>query len=206
MPKKDNRPPKNIISKRYFNENAKDIRKTWTGIKNIVNIQRTTKTNFNANRERYLNTSLDSNFVLRSSDTGEIILIIDSSASSKVTRPHSIPTEILKLINLLFQPLKEKINLSFATGKYPNKLTIAKVFHIIVSNYRPISFLSNINKIFEKLLYSRLYSFLSLHNCIYDLQFGCRETHLKHALFSLTEMVRDSLDNGNFAGGIFIDL
>ena len=75
------------------------------------------------------------------------------------------------------------------------------------SNYRPISLLSNINKIFEKLVYSRLYSFLNLHNSIYDLQFGFRAKHpTNHALISLTENIREALDSGKFACGIFIDL
>ena len=74
-------------------------------------------------------------------------------------------------------------------------------------NYRPISLLSNINKIYEKLMYSRLYNFLNLHNCIYDLQFGFRGKHsTNHALLSLTENICDALDNYNFACGIFIDL
>ena len=116
---------------------------------------------------------------------------------------------------LQFFPLKEIINLSFATGIYPDPLKIAKVIPIFknkgdelqVSNYRPISLLSNVNKIFEKLAYSRLYSFLNLYNCIYELQFGFRAKHsTNHALFSLTEMIREALDQGNFACGIFIDL
>ena len=129
---------------------------------------------------------------------------------------YCIPTEILKIIkqNICY-PLKEIINISFATGTYPDKLKIAKVIPIfknkgdelLVSNYRPISLLSNINKIFEKLVYSRVYSFLNLHNCIYELQFGFRAKHsTNNALFSITEMVRDALDNSNFACGIFIDL
>ena len=75
-----------------------------------------------------------------------------------------------------------------------------------VNNYRPISLLSNINKIFEKLVYSRLYSFLELHECIFELQFGFRSKHsTNHALTSLTETIRDALDNSNFACGIFVD-
>ena len=63
------------------------------------------------------------------------------------------------------------------------------------------------NKIFKKLAYSRLYSFLNIYNCIYELQFGFRAKHsTNHALFSLTETVREALDSGNFACGIFIDL
>ena len=111
--------------------------------------------------------------------------------------------------------MKEIINISFATGIYADILKIAKVIptfknkgdQLHVMNYRPISLLSNINKIFEKLVYSRIYSFLNLHNCIYELQFGFRANHFtNHALLSITEMIREALDNSNFACGIFIDL
>ena len=110
--------------------------------------------------------------------------------------------EILKLLKFnLCEPLKEIINLSFATGLYPDQLKVATVIPIfigdllLVSNYRPISLLSNINKIFEKLVYSRIFSFLTLQNCIYELHFGFRGNHsTNHALFSITEMIRKSLD------------
>ena len=50
------------------------------------------------------------------------------------------------------------------------------------------------------------YSFLNIHNCIYELQFGFRAGHsTNHALFSLTEKIRVALDTGNFACGIFVD-
>ncbi len=168
------------------------------------------------NFAKYLNTPLDYNFLFRSADSTEIIMIINSLQSGKASGPYSIPTEILQTIkqNICY-PLKEIINMSFATGVYPDKLKIAKVIPIyknkgdqlLVSNYRPISLLSNINKIFEKLVYSRLYSFFNLHQCIFELQFGFRANHsTNHALFSLTEEIRKALDNSNFACGIFIDL
>ena len=165
---------------------------------------------------KYLSNPLNHNFLFKSVDSNEIIFIIDSLENSKATGPHSIPTEILKLIRFnISYPLKEIINMSFATGVYPDKLKIAKVIPIfknkgeqlLVSNYRPISLLSNVNKIFEKIVYSRLYSFLNLHNCIFELQFGFRAKHsTNHALLSITEMIREALDNSNFACGIFIDL
>ena len=109
----------------------------------------------------------------------------------------------------------EIINLSFATGNYIENLKIARVIPIykekgselLCSNYRPISLLSNINKIIEKLMHERLYSFLTKHNIIYDLQFGFRKKHsTTHALMKLTEDIRQALDSGKFSCGIFIDL
>ena len=61
----------------------------------------------------------------------EIISIIDSLNNSKASGPHSIPVEILKLLKFnLCEPLKEIINLSFATGVYPDQLKVAKVIPI----------------------------------------------------------------------------
>ena len=55
-------------------------------------------------------------------------------------------------------------------------------------------------------MYSRLYKFLSIHECIYDFQFGFRENHsTNHALVSLTESIHQALDGNNFACGVFID-
>ena len=53
------------------------------------------------------------------------------------------------------------------------------------SNYRPISILSVFSKIFEKLMYKRLYQFLDSFEILYPLQFGFREKHsTSHALVS----------------------
>ena len=107
------------------------------------------------------------------------------------------------------------INLSFSTGKYINKLKLSKVIPIYKEkgdklstiNYRPISLLSNVNKIFEKLMHKRLYNFLEEQKCIYDYQFGFRKYHsTTHALIDLTEDVRKAIDNNTFSCGVFIDL
>ena len=75
------------------------------------------------------------------------------------------------------------------------------------SNYRPISLLSVFSKIAEKLMYKRLYNFLEIHKILYDLQFGFRASHsVNHALISMTESIKNSLDNKKFGCGIFLDL
>ena len=168
----------------------------------------------NKQQEQNISQIICFNFIFKSVDAVEVICIINSLDAKKGSGPYSIPGDVLKALKAnLCHPLKSIINMSFATGIYPDQLKTAKVIPIfkkgdklLVSNYRPISLLSNINKIFEKLVYSRLYSFLELHNCIYELQFGFRARHsTQHALASLTEMVRQALDGGNFACGIFVD-
>ena len=119
----------------------------------------------------YLSDRVNRNFIFESADTLEVINIINSLDSTKGSGPYSIPSNILKALKAnLCHPLTSIINMSFATGVYPDLFKIAKVIptikkgdKLLVSKYRPISLLSNINKIFEKLVYSRLYSFLELH-------------------------------------------
>ena len=61
------------------------------------------------------------------------------------------------------------INLSFKNGIYLDNLKVSKVIPVFkekgskldYNNYRPISLLSNLNKIIEKLMHKRLSKFLS---------------------------------------------
>ena len=75
------------------------------------------------------------------------------------------------------------------------------------SNYRPISLLSNISKLYEKTMYNRLYGFLSRFNHLHTLQFGFRENHsTTHTLIKITDLIQKAIDKNEFACGIFIDL
>ena len=111
------------------------------------------------------------------------------------------------------QPLTELCNLIFFTGTFPDACKIAKVISLHkkdstleCNNYRPILLLSNIWKIIEKLLHERLYSFLEHSKCISNLQFGFRPIHsTNHALISITEQIKTSLDKNKFACGVFLD-
>ena len=76
-----------------------------------------------------------------------------------------------------------------------------------MSNYRPISLLSNIDKIFEKLKHSRLIEFLEEKQILYYRQFKFRKDFLtNHVILTLLEGIQKALDDGQFTCGIFIDL
>ena len=111
-------------------------------------------------------------------------------------------------------PLSKIFNLSMKTGTHPDCLKLAMVIPIHkkgskleVGNYRPISLLSNINKLLEKIIHERTYNFLEKYKCLYKHQYGFRKKHsTNHALIEITEKVRKALDSGKFACGIFVDL
>ena len=111
-------------------------------------------------------------------------------------------------------PLTELINLSFNQGKFPAVLKIASVTptfkkgdKLDVSNYRPISLISNISKIIKNLIHKRLNSFLEKNNIFYLFQFGFRYHHLtNHALIEMTDQIKEACDHGLYACGIYLDL
>ena len=75
------------------------------------------------------------------------------------------------------------------------------------SKYRPISLLSNIEKILEKLKYNRVYNFFIKNNLIYPLQFAFRQQYSTfHALISLTEDIKKNVDKANIGCDTFVDL
>ena len=74
-------------------------------------------------------------------------------------------------------------------------------------NYRPISLLSNISKIFERIMYNRILDFLDTFDLIYKYQFGFRKHHsTTYALLSMVEAIRYNLDQKIYTCGVFVDL
>ena len=105
-------------------------------------------------------------------------------------------------------------NLSFTTGTFPTLLKTAKVIPIHkkdsksnFTNYRPISLLSNLDKILEKLMHGRLSTFLNIQDIIYPLQIGFHQNYsASYALIHLNETIKEALDQGKYGCGIFVDL
>ena len=152
---------------------------------------------------------------IQPTDSEEIANIISSLNINKASRPFSIPNKILILLKQdISIQLADLFNLSFSSGSFPSTLKTAKVVSgfkkgskLDCCNYRPISLLSNVEKILEKLMYKRVYNFLTENNIIYDLQFGFRQKFsASHALINLTENIRQALDERYIGCGIFVVL
>ena len=74
------------------------------------------------------------------------------------------------------------------------------------SNYRPISLLSVFSKILERLMYGRLYAYLEKLNFLSPSVWLQGKHSTGHGLISMTEEIRNTIDNGNYGCGVFIDL
>ena len=117
-------------------------------------------------------------------------------------------------LDSIIEPLTHLINISFRSGVFPSELKLSKVVPIFksgdsnsVNNYRPISVLSFFSKVFERVVYNRVLDFLCKNNVLYDYQFGFRQKHsAQHALITLIDKIHTSLDNGDIAITILLDL
>ena len=132
-----------------------------------------------------LSEPVEETLTLRPLDKLEVTSIINSLNAKKAFAPASIPNNFLKLLkNELRKFISLLPNISFNKSMLPNILKIGNVTLIFKNNdpdlcnkYRPISLLSNISKIFEKVIHARLSEFLSRNNVLYEKQFGFRNQH-----------------------------
>jgi hypothetical protein len=145
----------------------------------------------------------------------EIFNLIVDLESKKGGGPYLLDSCVLKLhINIFSEILSTIFNKVFETGIYPNCLKLSKVIPVFKSgdktkltNYRPISTLSVIDKLLEKLLVLRVNSFLDTHNLLYNFQYGFRKySGTDVALVETADMINGSIDDGLYVCALFLDL
>ena len=74
-----------------------------------------------------------------------------------------------------------------------------------IKNYRPISLLTSISKVFEKAVFDQLSSYFAQYLC--ENQYGFRRLHsTEHALLELVDRITNDLDQGQISLAIFLDL
>lgn len=121
---------------------------------------------------------------------------------------------VKKCFGHLATPLGHIFNLSLSQGIFPEHLKIAKVTPIYkkgeeteLGNYRPISVLPFFSKVLEKIMYNRLYKYLTENKMLYNKQFGFRKSHsTEHAIIELVDQILSAFDQNDFVLGVFLDL
>ena len=106
---------------------------------------------------------------------------------------------------------KNTINLSLIQGIVPDDLKSARVVPIFKKNektevgkYRPVSILRIISKIFERVVYDQLETYLDERKLLYDLQSGFRPKYSTDTcLIHLTDFLKFQMDKGNAVGIVF---
>ena len=104
-------------------------------------------------------------------------------------------------------------NQSLLQGIFPENFKVSKVTPIDKGgedvdpfNYRPISTLSALTQIFEKIICEQLVNYLEKHKILYEFQFGFRKGHTtSQAIAEIAYNLRDAIDNNLYSCGVFLD-
>ena len=128
----------------------------------------------------------------------------------------NITNKYLKLIkNEIAYPLSVLINIIILRGEVPQQWKTAKVIPLYkkkgqmaeMTNYRPISLLSSLSKIMEKIVANQIVKHLSQNSILSKSQFGFRKNHnTTHAIWSLVLQLLNGKSNKNELSATFFDL
>ena len=140
---------------------------------------------------------------------------ISELAAKNSCGPDNISSILLKrLATHVVSPLTVMINQSLCTGIFPEKLKVAKVIPLykkgdnhLFHNYRPISLLSTVSKIFEKTVFTQVYNYFCGHKLFNESQYGFRKCHSTElAAIELVDRLSNYLDAGKVPVSVFLDL
>ena len=116
--------------------------------------------------------------------------------------------------DIICTPLANLFNRSLTEGKFPSCMKLAEIVPLhkggppnVPNNYRPISLLITVSKLLEKIMYKRVYNFLSDTNQLYSSQYGFRSQHsCDHAINELLCAIIKNLERQWTTVSIFLDL
>ena len=116
---------------------------------------------------------------------------------------------------LIAKPLSDLYNKSLALGIFPERFKEANVRPIYknkgspsdFTNYRPISILSAVSKVFEKVVYRKIYQHITENSLLSEKQSGYRKHHsTEQQLLHLTHNLYQSLDMERDFTAVYLDI
>ena len=141
--------------------------------------------------------------------------MINQLKEKKVKRASDIETKFIKWAKpVLSYFVSDIFNRRLSEGVYPDSLKVAEVIPSFkkedrdkTTNYRSILLLSQFNKVFEKLLYTRIYSYVMRFDLLSDRQFGFRKnSSTMLAINKIYDELLSNIDQGVYSCCIFLDL
>ena len=148
------------------------------------------------------------------SEVYEVLIKMDSA---KGPGPDELHIKVIKQVAApISSHLSNIFNKCIEDGVYPTNLKFSKCFAIFKGgtlnpndpvNYRPISILNSLNKVFERLLHKQLYNYLESNELLPHFQYGYRKNNSTcHAILDFTKEIETVLDNNEVAVSVFMDL
>jgi hypothetical protein len=159
------------------------------------------------------NVNTRNSLFLRNTDNEEVSKIILDLKDSSSGYDEINSSVIKSSYHMYIDTLVHIINLCLSQGTFPNELKVARVVPLfksgdarLVQNYRPISVLSVFSKIFERVIYIRLFEYLEKNEILSNSQFGFRKGHSTiTALIVLIDKILAGFNKGDITLGIYLD-
>ena len=153
------------------------------------------------------------NFTFSMSNEDDITMIINTLNVNKPTTFNNIPAKLIVQTSDICAPLISKIyNDSILSTNFPGPLKKADITPVhkkdettLKSNYRPVSILPSISKIFERNMYAQISIYIDDHLSKYLCGFR-KGYSTQHCLIIMLEKWRKALDKRNLAGALLTDL
>ena len=145
----------------------------------------------------------------------KILKYLHNISANKATGLDGIPScFVIDSASVIVCPLTHAINLSIIQGVVPDDLKSARgVPHFKkndkteVGNYRPVSILSIISKVFERVVYDQIEGFLDQKKLLYKFQSGFRSRFSTDTcLIHLTDFIKFQMDKGHYVDMVLLDL
>ena len=162
----------------------------------------------------YLPRFCNTNIPTKTVESSEVFKILNTLNINKATGPDQIGNRILKESSrVLAEPLSKLFNICIRSGIFPSSWKRAHVIPLhksgdltLCNNYRPISLLSSVSKVFETVIFKHINQFLKVHNLLSEKQSGFiprdstvnQLTKICHEIFS-------EFDKGNEICAVFLD-
>ena len=163
----------------------------------------------------YLTSQTSANFQLNITNASVVGTLLSKLCKSKATGLDNISTRLLcNCSDLIAESICAIFNCSINSGVLPNEWKFSKLIPLFkqgerrdLNNYRPISITPIVAKVFERIIYDQVYTYLMDNSLLSNCQSGFRTLHSTvTALLEATNNWSYNIDQGNVNAVVFLDL
>ena len=145
----------------------------------------------------------------------EIVQAINKLENKNSFGHDGISNKLLKFIkDEIISSLTLIVNQMITTGIFPDSFKKSKIIPLfkkgepsLLVNYRPISLLPTISKIFERIIHNQMYDYFNDNNLLAEQQYGFRKLHsIEFAAVKLADYISKQMESGKIPCSLYIDL